>query len=198
MTARLEQVVLLDEDGRAVGGAPKRSVHHADTPLHLAFSCYLFDARGHVLLTQRALDKPTWPGIWTNACCGHPEPGEALPDAVRRRVLEELGVRAVDVRLLLPQFRYRAVMADGTVENEMCPVFVALAAGPVRPDPAEVAGHEWVPWPDFRASVVDGSRAVSPWCLWQVRALPVRPLSAPAASAADLPAAARGVWVREN
>ena len=67
-----ELVVLLDEDGHAIGTTAKAGVHHSDTPLHLAFSCYLFNDRGELLLTQRALSKPTWPGAWTNSVCGHP------------------------------------------------------------------------------------------------------------------------------
>ena len=89
-----ELVVLLDEQGEAIGTTPKRGVHHADTPLHLAFSCYLFDDTGRLLMTRRALHKPTWPGAWTNSVCGHPAPGEPIEDAVRRRVLDEVGVRA--------------------------------------------------------------------------------------------------------
>jgi isopentenyl-diphosphate delta-isomerase len=96
-----EVVVLLDEDGRAVGTEPKATVHHTETPLHLAFSCYLFDRDGRLLLTQRALHKPTWPGAWTNSVCGHPAPGEPVEDAVRRRVRAEVGAVAEDVRLLL-------------------------------------------------------------------------------------------------
>ena len=73
-----ELVVLLDERRRARSGrTPKRDVHHADTPLHLAFSCYLFDGDGRLLMTRRALHKPTWPGAWTNSVCGHPAPGRA-------------------------------------------------------------------------------------------------------------------------
>ena len=187
-----ESVVLLDEQGRAVGTADKRSVHHADTPLHLAFSCYLFDEHGSVLVTQRALDKKTFPGVWTNGCCGHPAPGEPLADAVRRRVHQELGLRIEGLRLLLPRFRYRAVL-DGTVENEMCPVFVATTSDEVRLDPAEVAETRWEPWAEFRLGVLDGSRTVSQWCREQVAELPADPLAAPAASEEDLPPAARGV-----
>ena len=80
-----ELVVLVDDEGRQVGTAAKASVHTAETPLHLGFSCYLFDDAGRVLLTRRALNKKTWPGVWTNSVCGHPAPDEEPEDAVRRR-----------------------------------------------------------------------------------------------------------------
>jgi isopentenyl-diphosphate Delta-isomerase len=172
-----ELVVLLDEDGAAIGTAPKATVHHADTPLHLAFSCYLFDAGGRLLLTRRALSKTTWPGAWTNSVCGHPGPGEPMADAVRRRLRAEVGVRAGTVRLLLPAFRYRAVMGNGVVENELCPVYVATTTDEPVPDPAEVDDVAWVDWASFRAGVLDGSREISPWCRDQVALLPSDPLS---------------------
>jgi isopentenyl-diphosphate delta-isomerase len=187
-----EQVVLLDEAGRSIGVAAKASVHHTDTPLHLAFSCYVFDGSGALLVTQRASDKPTWPGVWTNSFCGHPAPGENIAEAVRRRAEQELGIVIDDVRLALPTFRYRAVMPDGVVENEMCPVFVATTANDVRPDPAEVEAYVWVDWPEFRRSVLDGSRDVSPWCVEQVQALPDDPVGAAGQGDEALPPAARG------
>jgi isopentenyl-diphosphate delta-isomerase len=187
-----ESVVLLAEDGTAVGTLPKREAHHRDTPLHLAFSLYLFDAAGRLLVTRRALDKPTWPGVWTNTCCGHPAPGEDVADAVVRRVGQELGVGVLGLTLVLPRFRYRAVMADGTVENEMCPVFVGTTDDLPSPDPTEVCEVAWEDWPRFRAGVIDGSRAISPWCRDQVAALPVVPLAAQPAPREHLPAAARG------
>jgi isopentenyl-diphosphate delta-isomerase len=152
-------------------------VHHRDTPLHLAFSCYLFDPDGRVLVTRRALGKRTWPGAWTNSCCGHPAPDEPMTTAVSRRVRQELGVEPRDVVAVLPDFRYRAVMDDGTVEHEVCPVHVATCADPdaLAPDPAEVDAHEWVPWDEFRADVLAGRREVSPWCVDQVRAMPSEP-----------------------
>lgn len=186
-----EQVVLLDDDGRAVGAAPKQDVHHRRTPLHLAFSCYLFDPEGRLLVTRRALAKTSFPGVWTNSCCGHPAPGERLEAACRRRLREELGVGAGDLRLVLPRFRYAAVAADGLTENEMCPVLVGTATDAIRPDPAEVEDHAWVPWPEFRAEVLAGRRTVSSWCREQVAALPEDPRSGPPASPADLPPAVR-------
>lgn len=163
-----EQVVLVDEAGRATGVQDKATVHHAATPLHLAFSCYVFDAEGRVLVTQRALSKVTWPGVWTNSVCGHPGPGEDLAEAVRRRASQELGLELGDVRLVLPGFRYRAVMDNGVVENELCPVFVARATGPERLDPDEVEAADWVAWETFRDEVRAGVRGVSPWCATQV------------------------------
>ena len=173
-----EQVVLLDESGNAVGTMPKREVHHERTPLHLAFSCYVFDGLdglGHpaprLLLTRRALHKPTWPGVWTNSFCGHPAPGEDLVAGVHRRAEQELGVTLTSLQLVLPAFRYTATMANGVRENELCPVFVATTTGPARPDPAEVEDHTWEDWPAFRETVLAGHRTVSPWCVEQVAAL---------------------------
>jgi len=186
-----ELVVLLDEDGRAIGTTHKAGVHHADTPLHLAFSCYLFDPAGRLLMTRRARTKPTWPGTWTNSVCGHPAPGEPMADAVRRRVRHEVGVRAERITLVLPAFRYRAVMPNGIVENEMCPVFVATTTDVPAPDPAEVADATWVDWAAFRAGVLDGSRAISPWCREQVALLPEEPWRAEARPESSLPPAAR-------
>ncbi len=192
MTAREELVVLLDEDGRAIGTHPKASVHHDRTPLHLAFSCYLLDADDRLLLTRRAATKKTWPDVWTNTCCGHPAPGEAMPDAVGRRLRDELGLAVVDLRIVLPAFRYRAVMADGTVENEMCPVLVGRCPEPAAldPHPDEVGATEWVPFVDVRRDVLSGAREVSPWCRQQLEQLPEQPGSAPPASD-PLPPAAR-------
>jgi isopentenyl-diphosphate delta-isomerase len=169
-----EHVVLLSETGEVLGTAPKASVHTTDTPLHLAFSCYVVDDDGRLLLTRRALSKVTWPGVWTNACCGHPALGEDLPGAVLRRLEHELGLEApIELSPLLPDFRYRAVMANGIVENEICPVFLARvrAGTPVSPDPSEVEDHRWVTPDEFRALIAAGDVEVSPWSVLQMREL---------------------------
>lgn len=190
----VEVVVLLDEEGRAAGTIAKSEVHHGDTPLHLAFSAYVLDDDGRLLLTRRALHKATFPGVWTNSACGHPAPGEDLAGAATRRARQELGMALDDVRLVLPRFRYRAEM-HGVVENEMCPVLVArVRSTDVAADPDEVEEHRWVAWDALVASVLDGTQDVSPWCADQVRqlhALGPDPTRWPTADPAELPAALR-------
>ena len=166
-----EQVVLLDDDGRPIGVADKETVHGERTPLHLAFSCYGFDAAGRLLVTRRARHKRTFPGIRTNTCCGHPAPGEAMEDAVRRRLADELGLRAAGLRLVLPDFAYRA-SAGGVEENERCPVFVATLVGEPRPHPDEVDSAEWWSWPEFLRAARDGE--LSPWAALQAPLLDAR------------------------
>jgi len=192
--ASVEQVVLLDEAGQAIGSEDKRVAHRTDTRLHLAFSCYVFNSDRELLVTRRALSKATFPGMWTNTVCGHPAPLEDFLDAVRRRSREELGVELQEVRVVLPSFRYRAVMTNGTTENEMCPVAAALTYDQPLVDPAEVAATTWVPWVDLRDGVVDGSRDVSPWCLAQVlqlASLGDDPLAWAATPSSTLPPAAQ-------
>jgi isopentenyl-diphosphate delta-isomerase len=166
-----ELVVLLDAEGRPIGSLPKDRAHHGDTPLHLAFSVYVFDGRRRLLATRRALTKRTWPGVWTNSCCGHPAPGEEVAAAARRRLRQELGLAPERLDLVLPEFAYRAVAADGVVENERCPVFFARVDGDPDPDPAEVAEWRWVPWSAFRAVATEAPWALSPWAVEQVRQL---------------------------
>jgi isopentenyl-diphosphate Delta-isomerase len=190
-----ERVVLLDDAGRAVGTAPKADVHHSDTPLHLAFSCYVFDASRRLLVTRRAVTKRVFPGVWTNSVCGHPAPGEPLGDAAERRARAELGLIISEPRLLLPRFAYTAEM-NGIAENELCPVYWARATTPWHSawDPSEVEEVRWVPWVQFRDEVLAGAREVSPWCRLQVAGLAGLgddPLSWAEVSDADLPPAAQ-------
>ncbi|CNE49824.1 isopentenyl-diphosphate delta-isomerase [Mycobacterium tuberculosis] len=172
----VEEIVLLNADDEAVGTAPKSASHHGDTPYHLAFSCYVVDTEGRVLITQRALDKQTFPGVWTGSCCGHPAPGEKLRDAVLRRLRDELGMRAASLTPVLPRFRYRAVAADGTLEHERCPVVRATVAdGAVRPNREEVEAAEWWTW-ERCLELVERPES-SPWYRLQLAEL--APLGAP-------------------
>ncbi len=164
----MESIVLVDETGYASGTAAKAAVHHAQTPLHLAFSCYLFNGAGQFLLTRRAESKRTWPGVWTNTCCGHPLPGESLSGSVLRRLRDELGIGSAALTLVLPGF---------------------------RPDPAEVAEARWVDWAEFCAAVRAARQPISPWCamqLTELAGLGPRPLDWIPGDPAGLPPAALG------
>ena len=179
-----ELIVLCDERGTPIGTADKSSSHHAETPLHLAFSCYVFDERGRFLATRRAAGKHVWPGVWTNSVCGHPAPGEPLAKAIERRLEQELGMAARDIEVVLPHYRYRSPPFRGVVENEFCPVFLARAVGEPHPDGREVDAVRWVPWEDFvREAGADAEDAYSWWCKDQLRHLeglePVERFAAP-------------------
>ena len=186
-----ERVVLVDERGNAIGEQAKSAVHHARTPLHLAFSLYLFDTAGRLLMTRRALGKVTWPGVWTNSCCGHPAPGESMVDAVDRRLAQETGLRVTGLQEVLPDFSYRVQDVSGIWENEICPVFFGM----VDPDPAtgatlaanpdEVMDWTWVRWPDLVQSVAAAPFAFSPWAVLQVGQLAARGMSAPSGVIAE-------------
>lgn len=163
-----ELVVLLDDAGTPIGSAAKAIIHYGDTPLHLAFSCHVFRPDGRVLLTRRALDKRTFPGIWTNSFCGHPAPSEEIQDAVRRRGARELGLEIGALEPALPDFRYRAVDASGVVENEVCPVFWTLVDTDPQPAADEVAEWEWATPQRVRAAVEATPFAFSPWLVLQL------------------------------
>ena len=186
----MEYVVLVDDSGAPTGSVEKQYVHDTHTPLHLAFSCYVFDPRGHFLCTRRSTAKSTWPGIWTNSCCGHPQPGETMAEAMLRRLTDELGLTPDRWGMVLPDFRYRAVMDNGIVENEICPVFAAFVATDPVPNRAEVDDYAWIDWRGFRSLVRGGALDISPWCRLQLdglAGLPAHPRDWPLLGPDDLP-----------
>ena len=165
-------VVLLDELGNPCGTAPRVSVHQRQTPLHLAFSCHIIRLSGEVLVTRRALTKTTWPGVWTNSCCGHPRPGEGIEAAVTRRVHEELGLRLTEIKPIIPDYRYTAVDTSGIKENEVCPVYLGIVAeDEVRPDPREVAEFRWTTWEALGFVAANTPWLLSPWASQQISLL---------------------------
>lgn len=168
LSVPVEHVVVLNERGRATALRAKADAHGPGTPLHLAFSCHLVRSGGSVLITRRAADKRTWPGVWTNGCCGHPQLGESLGQAVLRRLRQELGVVPSAAGVAIPDFTYRAEMDDGTVEHEVCPVLVARVDDDLHLDPAEVDDAEWVPWVDLVHRARTAPATLSPWSVEQI------------------------------
>ena len=158
------EVVLVSEAGRVLGTASKLDAHEAPGQLHLAFSAFVFNESGEMLLQRRAVSKYHFGGIWANACCSHPEPGEELLESAERRLAEELGLEASLVEA--GTFVYRALdPASGRVEHELDHVLVgvvsATAAAGLVPDPEEVDDVAWVQPADVAGA--GSERGFAPW-----------------------------------
>lgn len=153
-------VVLVDSRDRPVGTAPKLAVHETGA-LHRAFSVFLFDPQGRLLLQRRAADKYHSGGLWTNTCCGHPRPGEPVAAAAARRLREEMGIGG-DLREA-GTFVYRADVGRGLIEHELDHVFVGRFGGEPAPDPREVGGWRWVAIPTLQAELAARPEHFSPW-----------------------------------
>lgn len=169
-----EHVILLDKDGVASGTQEKYAAHHAETPLHLAFSSWLFNARGECLLTRRSLHKKAWPGVWTNSVCGHPQSGEDFTAAVIRRCQFEVGATVDAIAPVYPEFRYCETDPSGIVENEICPVFAARVTTPLAVNADEVMDYQWVTLEALFCAVDATPWAFSPWMVQQVARPEVR------------------------
>lgn len=166
-----EFIVLLDDELHEIGTAPKLASHHMHTPLHKAFSCYIFDDKGRFLVTQRALSKKVWPGVWTNSVCGHPGPGESFEAAIARRAADELGMSVTDITPLLPDYRYTTPPYNGIIENEFCPVFAARLGTSSQINPEEVEASLWMPWDAYIADIDAHPEKYSYWAKDQLTQL---------------------------
>lgn len=165
-----DMIVYCDESGAPTGTEQKLAAHDAETKRHLAFSVFLFNEKGELLLQQRALTKKTWPGVWSNTCCGHVMLHESTEAAAHRRLKYELGMRVDKLHLILPDFRYCAEK-DGVVENEVCPVFVGCTTAFPKPNPDEVNDVKWVDLERFVVEVADPANGYSPWAREEVELL---------------------------
>ncbi len=165
-----DRIVLIDENNNAIGTAPKLAAHNSETELHRAFSVFIFNDKGELLLQQRALSKKTWPGVWSNSCCGHVMLHETTANAAARRLKFELGLNGVFLTIALPDFRYRAEK-EGVVENEFCPVLIGLTVARPSPNPSEVENIRWIDWNEFLASLDEPGNEISPWAIEEVQLL---------------------------
>ncbi len=165
-----DMIVIVDENNTPIATAPKLAAHNADTQRHRAFSVFLLNKKGELLLQQRALTKKTWPGVWSNSCCGHVMLHETVENAARRRLKYELGLTAQKLEVILPDFGYRAEK-DGVVENEICPVLVGLSNSEPKANADEVNDIRWVNWKEFIGEVSDPANGYSPWAVEEVKLL---------------------------
>lgn len=157
-----EEIILVDESDRELGTAEKLAAHRGGGQLHRAFSIVLFDPRGRMLLQKRAAAKYHFGGLWTNACCGHPRPGEEVGAAARRRLREELGVEPELRRVF--SFVYAAEdPGSGLSERELDHVFVGTFSGETRPDADEIDELSWVECGELERDVAERPERYTPW-----------------------------------
>ncbi len=134
-----ESLILVDRDDNELGTLSKARCHDGDGILHRAFSVFVFDRDGRLLLQRRAGDKRLWPGYWSNSCCSHPRAGEEMDEAVQRRLAQELGISA-ELRYVY-KFIYQASYGQAGSEHELCWVYAGVTGEPVEANDTEVA--EW-------------------------------------------------------
>ena len=156
-----EMLILVNAKDDAVGYLDKGSVHDGDGVLHRAFSIFLFNSEGEVLLQQRAQNKRLWPGYWSNSCCSHPRQGEQTSEAAVRRVKQELGVESTPE--FLYKFIYQAHFGELGSEHECCSVFIASCDQTVRPNTLEIKAWRWIDPAGLTAEVEANAERFTPW-----------------------------------
>ncbi|ALI03182.1 isopentenyl-diphosphate Delta-isomerase [Pseudomonas sp. FW306-02-F02-AA] len=155
-----EKLILVDPDDREIGSAPKLHVHQQGL-LHRAFSIFIFDGNGRVLLQQRALGKYHSQGLWTNACCGHPRQGERTRAAAKRRLREEMGLtcKLTPVSTLL----YHERVSNQLIEHEYDHVFAGISRTPPIANPEEAHSWQWQKLSDIPGRIAATPEAFSIW-----------------------------------
>ncbi|MGX8028763.1 isopentenyl-diphosphate Delta-isomerase, partial [Klebsiella pneumoniae] len=136
-------------------------------PLHPAFSPWLFNTDGQLLVTRRSLEKKAWPGVWTNSVCGHPQQGEIHEEAVIRRCRYELSVEIASLTPVYLTFRYRATDPSGIVGNEVCPVYAARVTSELQVNRDEVMDYQWSDLEAVFRGIDATPWAFSPWMVMQ-------------------------------
>ena len=161
-----EQVIIVDRQDRPLATEEKLRAHQ-QALCHRAFSVFIFDTHAetvNVLLQQRQTDKYHCGGLWSNACCGHPRPGEVTAIAAKRRLREEMGITIALKEVGV--FHYQAEFANGLSENEMDHVFIGEYAGEViKPHPEEVMQIKWMDLGDLQQDICNNEQYYTPWFL---------------------------------
>lgn len=156
-----EMLILVDSDDQETGTLDKQSCHDSTGVLHRAFSLFIFNTEGDLLVQQRADNKRLWPAFWSNSCCSHPRAGETLEEAVRRRSREELGI-SVNPQFLY-KFEYAAQFGDLGTERELCSVFAARSTGEPHVNHSEIKAWRWCPATELDRLLVEERDTFTPW-----------------------------------
>lgn len=153
-------LVLVDENDNETGNMEKLEAHR-EGALHRAISVFIFDVTGRVLLQKRNRNKYHSKSQWANACCSHPLPGELPFVAAHRRLQEEMGFDCT-LRFLF-KIIYKHDVGEGLTEHELVHVFAGRYTGPIRPDPEEAEGYQWIAFDDLLAWTSSQPQSIAPW-----------------------------------
>ncbi len=164
-----EELILVDGQDNEIGYSSKADCHDGDGLLHRAFSLFLFNEEGQLLLQQRSEKKRLWPGYWSNSCCSHPRRGESLLIAAMRRLGDELNVTA-NLKLIY-HFRYQANFEGIGSENELCHVFLGKLKGKAHPNQNEIERIRFIAANDLDDELNERPEEFTPWFLKEWKTL---------------------------
>lgn len=161
VSSEAEELILVDTDDNETGFLSKADCHDGDGVLHRAFSLFLFNDSGELLLQQRSASKRLWPGYWSNTICSHPRAGESMEIATQRRLLDELNIEA-EIEFVY-KFAYQASFGDAGSENELCHVFLGRAPSVIHPNEHEISGVRFVSAADLDREFAEKPDTLTPW-----------------------------------
>ncbi|MBI4019610.1 MAG: isopentenyl-diphosphate delta-isomerase [Candidatus Aenigmarchaeota archaeon] len=156
-----DTLILVDENDNEIGNDSKINCHYREPKLHRAFSVFIFNGNGDMLITQRSESKKTWPLHWSNACCSHPRKGEITDVAALRRTKEELGISCA-LKFLF-KFQYAARYSEEWGEKELDWVYIGMHEGPINPDPGEIAGWKFISVQKLQNDIKKNADNYTPW-----------------------------------
>lgn len=159
-----KHVVLVDEQDNVLGIEDKLKAHNSNTPLHRGFSVFLFNSKKEFLIQKRSLLKKTWGGFWSNSFCGHPQINETYEQAIGRHAKFELGLVSLQRVDLIANYRYKFAI-NNIVENEICPIYLALSDDIIKINEQEIAEVKLLKWVDFKLYMEKHQTTFSPWCI---------------------------------
>ncbi len=156
-----DMLILVDGEDRETGFRSKEDCHRGDGLLHRAFSVFIFNRDGEILLQQRSAGKPLWPLYWSNSCCSHPRRGESVEAAARRRLREELALSGE--LSFLYKFQYQAAYGEVGAEHELCWVFAGFAEGPPTANATEIADWRFIAPAALSTELAAAPGQFTPW-----------------------------------
>lgn len=161
VSSEKEQLILVDRNDVEIGYVDKSAAHDAGGMLHRAFSLFIFDPDGKLLMQQRSASKRLWPLYWSNSCCSHPRRGESMDEATRRRLQDELNIEA---KLeFIYKFAYQASYGELGAENELCWVYLGRTAGTIVPNRNEIADTRLLGATELQHELDTTPEQFTPW-----------------------------------